>query len=100
MLHRFTIYIITGDCGCQWVSDSRHQLCILRSGGLSQPAGLEFRIPHSSGCFLLFAAYYCRPRIMKSMPAPIPPNEKQRLHVLWQYDVLDTVPEEVFDDLT
>jgi GAF domain-containing protein len=37
---------------------------------------------------------------MKSMPAPIPPNEKQRLEVLWQYDVLDTVPEEVFDDLT
>jgi GAF domain-containing protein len=31
--------------------------------------------------------------------APIQ-NEKQRLKVLWQYDVLDTVPEEVFDDLT
>ncbi len=29
-----------------------------------------------------------------------PQNEKQRLKVLWQYDVLDTVPEEVFDDLT
>src|SRR3954470_24688057 len=27
-------------------------------------------------------------------------NEKQRLKVLWQYSVLDTVPEEVFDDLT
>src|SRR5437868_2679984 len=27
-------------------------------------------------------------------------DEKQRLKVLWQYDVLDTVPEEVFDDLT
>jgi hypothetical protein len=27
-------------------------------------------------------------------------NERQRLKVLWQYDVLDTVPEEVFDDLT
>jgi GAF domain-containing protein len=26
--------------------------------------------------------------------------EKKRLRVLWQYDVLDTVPEEVFDDLT
>jgi GAF domain-containing protein len=30
-----------------------------------------------------------------------PPNhtEKKRLQVLWQYDVLDTVPEEMFDDL-
>src|SRR5438105_10989086 len=27
-------------------------------------------------------------------------KETQRLKVLWQYDVLDTVPEEVFDDLT
>lgn len=27
-------------------------------------------------------------------------NEKKRLQVLWQYDVLDTVPEEMFDDLT
>ena len=27
-------------------------------------------------------------------------NEARRLKVLWQYDVLDTVPEEVFDDLT
>lgn len=34
------------------------------------------------------------------MNAPLPPNEKQRLKILWQYDVLDTVPEEVFDDLT
>ena len=34
------------------------------------------------------------------MNAPIPPTEKKRLKVLWQYDVLDTVPEEVFDDLT
>lgn len=34
------------------------------------------------------------------MIAPVPNNEKQRLKVLWQYDVLDTVPEEVFDDLT
>lgn len=35
-----------------------------------------------------------------TMIAPVPNNEKQRLKVLWQYDVLDTVPEEVFDDLT
>jgi GAF domain-containing protein len=34
------------------------------------------------------------------MSAPIPQNESKRLKVLWQYDVLDTVPEEVFDDLT
>src|SRR3954471_23994136 len=34
------------------------------------------------------------------MSAPILPNEKKRLRVLWQYDILDTVPEEVFDDLT
>lgn len=34
------------------------------------------------------------------MSAPIPPNEAKRLKVLWQYQVLDTVPEEVFDDLT
>jgi len=34
------------------------------------------------------------------MSAPTPPNEAKRLKVLWQYDVLDTVPEEVFDDLT
>jgi GAF domain-containing protein len=30
----------------------------------------------------------------------VPRNETHRLKVLWQYDVLDTVPEEVFDDLT
>lgn len=35
-----------------------------------------------------------------NMPAPIPKNEAQRIKVLWQYDVLDTVPEEVFDELT
>ena len=34
------------------------------------------------------------------MSAPVPKNEKRRLSVLWQYDVLDTVPEEVFDELT
>jgi len=31
--------------------------------------------------------------------APVPVNEARRLKVLWQYEVLDTVPEEVFDDL-
>jgi GAF domain-containing protein len=34
------------------------------------------------------------------MSAPIAKNEKHRLKVLWQYSVLDTVPEEIFDDLT
>ena len=33
------------------------------------------------------------------MKAPLPKNEVQRINVLWQYDVLDTVPEEVFDEL-
>jgi GAF domain-containing protein len=30
----------------------------------------------------------------------VPVAEKKRLRVLWQYEVLDTVPEEMFDDLT
>jgi len=34
------------------------------------------------------------------MRAPIPKDEKKRLKVLWQYEVLDTIPEEMFDDLT
>src|SRR5512146_1838897 len=34
------------------------------------------------------------------MSAQTPQNEAKRLKVLWQYDVLDTVPEEMFDDLT
>jgi two-component system cell cycle sensor histidine kinase/response regulator CckA len=34
------------------------------------------------------------------MTKPVAKNEAKRLKVLWQYDVLDTVPEEVFDDLT
>jgi GAF domain-containing protein len=34
------------------------------------------------------------------MSTPIPGTETKRLKVLWQYDVLDTVPEAVFDDLT
>lgn len=33
------------------------------------------------------------------MKAPLPKNESKRLKVLWQYDILDTVPEEVFNDL-
>ena len=34
------------------------------------------------------------------MTTLVTPNERKRLNVLWQYDVLDTVPEEVFDELT
>ena len=34
------------------------------------------------------------------MKARLPKNEKKRIEVLWQYDVLDTVPEAMFDDLT
>lgn len=34
------------------------------------------------------------------MKAPKPKNEVQRIKILWQYDVLDTVPEQVFDDFT
>src|ERR1700756_5444319 len=34
------------------------------------------------------------------MKAPALKNEKKRIEVLWQYDVLDTMPEQVFDDLT
>jgi two-component system, cell cycle sensor histidine kinase and response regulator CckA len=34
------------------------------------------------------------------MTAPAKNNEARRLKVLWQYEILDTVPEEVFDDLT
>src|SRR5678815_2168340 len=33
-----------------------------------------------------------KPKVLK--------NEAQRIKVLWQYEILDTVPEEVFDDLT
>src|ERR1043165_3876763 len=34
------------------------------------------------------------------MTAPAKHTEARRLKVLWQYEILDTVPEEVFDDLT
>jgi GAF domain-containing protein len=32
--------------------------------------------------------------------APIPPDEVQRLAALREYDILDTLPEHVFDDIT
>jgi len=34
------------------------------------------------------------------MKAPLPPNEAQRLTALRQFEVLDTLPEQSFDDLT
>ena len=34
------------------------------------------------------------------MKTPTTQDERRRLNVLWQYEVLDTVPEELFDDLT
>lgn len=34
------------------------------------------------------------------MTTSLPKKEIKRLKVLWEYDILDTVPEEVFDDLT
>src|SRR5436190_9476317 len=41
------------------------------------------------------------PRRTTKLPmSSLPSKEKQRLKVLWHYDVLDSIPEEVFDDLT
>ena len=34
------------------------------------------------------------------IPAPLPDNEALRLNALYQYKILDTLPEQVFDDLT
>jgi len=34
------------------------------------------------------------------MKTPLPKAEKKRLKILWQYELLDTIPEEAFDDLT
>jgi signal transduction histidine kinase len=38
--------------------------------------------------------------IPEAKPAPLPNNETQRLKVLDGYQILDTLPEEAFDDLT
>lgn len=34
------------------------------------------------------------------MPAPLPPNEQERLENLYAYQILDTLPEQVWDDVT
>lgn len=34
------------------------------------------------------------------MGAPVPKHEQKRLKVLWEYEILDTVPEAIFDDMT
>jgi two-component system cell cycle sensor histidine kinase/response regulator CckA len=52
-----------------------------------------------AGCIKETTRYPCR-EVIKLMTAPVKNHEIKRLKVLWQYDVLDTIPEEVFDDLT
>jgi GAF domain-containing protein len=43
----------------------------------------------------------CLEKFAQQCPAaPIPADEKKRLQVLWKYDILDTLPEQTFDDLT
>ncbi|MDZ8135320.1 MAG: sensor domain-containing diguanylate cyclase [Nostoc sp. DedQUE04] len=37
---------------------------------------------------------------MKTQPVPLPDNEAQRLKALADYNILDTLPEQAFDDLT
>ncbi len=36
----------------------------------------------------------------KTQPVPYPENETERLNALYRYQILDTLPEEAFDDLT
>jgi len=45
----------------------------------------------------LYLLQGCEP--LSARKAPLPKNEGQRIKVLWQYDVLDSVPEKEFDEL-
>ncbi len=40
------------------------------------------------------------PNTVKSQTVPLPENEAERLKALADYDILDTLPEQAFDDLT
>src|SRR5262245_27504331 len=59
-----------------------------------------FQRAKACGFRILLLHFFGRALFSGPMTNPIPANEKRRLRVLWQYEVLDTVPEEVFDDLT
>jgi two-component system, cell cycle sensor histidine kinase and response regulator CckA len=58
------------------------------------------RLIHSTKRYIAISERIVSVAAGKSTMAPTIKKEAQRLKVLWQYDVLDTVPEEVFDDLT
>jgi len=72
------------------------KLCFGRASG-AREKGFDFNVKRLTLCRGTRENKLNRTLIMI---APVPKNEKQRLEVLWQYEVLDTVPEEVFDDLT
>src|SRR4029453_8749717 len=42
---------------------------------------------------------HCRDGARSMHTAPLPPNEAERLAALQRYAILDTAPEEAFDDL-
>jgi hypothetical protein len=35
-----------------------------------------------------------------SLKPPIPANDEERLRELYRYEILDTLPEQLFDDIT
>jgi two-component system cell cycle sensor histidine kinase/response regulator CckA len=56
--------------------------------------------PAKENCVPCLKPYDGRHGKQNTMSTPTVQNERKRLNVLWQYEVLDTVPEELFDDLT